>query len=150
VLPIIEVFNDIFFFSALSLDFGWRALPEHDLGRACENGFIEMSPPNLLDEATTPATRAACPLQTLLHEIIHVYLLQFACRHCPTDDVNVGNADNHGRAFQILASALEDVVFKSLGWKLRIATLCEFSEHWEDVRHMPSMCDARRWNWLRE
>jgi hypothetical protein len=91
-------------------------------------------------------TRTTRRFETLLHETLHVYLLQFAYRQCPTFDVNVHNMEEHGRAFQLLASALEDVVVRLLGWKLHIAFVSDFTGSWGAVRHVPSMCDAQRWN----
>jgi hypothetical protein len=58
--------------------------------------------------------------------------------------------EEHGRAFQLLASALEDVVVRLLGWQLHIACVSDFTGSWGAVRHVSSICDAQRWNWLRE
>jgi hypothetical protein len=144
ILPLLQIFNDVFFFSALTLDFGWRALPNFILGWCSEQGLIELPPTNPEVEFTTPMTRATRHLETLLHETLHVYLLQFACRQCPTFNVNVHNTEEHGRAFQLLASALEDVVVRLLGWKLHITCMSDFTGSWGAVRHVSSMCDAQR------
>ena len=67
---------------------------------------------------------------TLLHEMIHVYFAHFVCK----DDVcvcwqalrkNIGN-EGHGRAFLWVATAMEEVSERLLGWRARI-------RHWRII-----------------
>jgi hypothetical protein len=156
MLQLLQIYNDLFFFSALTLDVGWRTLPGGLLGQCSKaGGFIELSRTSDIQShthshASASDVRAHCRLETLLHETIHAFLIQFACKSCPTHIVNVENADGHGRAFQMLASALERVVLDLFGLEMHLADVHDFTENWGKVRQVPSLCDAQGWNWLGE
>lgn len=70
-------------------------LPNNEYGCSYSHGLVKLPPTHVHFETEEPMTVATFRLETLLHEVIHVYFEQFACRHCPTYDVNVANAAYH-------------------------------------------------------
>jgi hypothetical protein len=109
VLPTPKIFNALFFFNAVIIDFRWRDLGSDTLGECSPDGLIHMSPTALdIQENSHHYTECVLRMQsrlgTLLHEMIHAYLFQFACEECPTFDFNIRNADGHGRCKSIGAS----------------------------------------------
>ncbi|KAF1914327.1 hypothetical protein BDU57DRAFT_540277 [Ampelomyces quisqualis] len=154
VLPILHIFNDVFFFGALEqIDFKWADLGHNILGMSTEGRLINLS-------STTTGTlyptsnenifhaRMVNRLATLLHECVHAYLGQFACQHCAMYGENVGNAGGHGRAFQRIVTALENVCEALLGFKLSVSDSSDYLENWELVQYWPSAHDMVEWNWF--
>lgn len=92
--------------------------------------------------------RALVRLGALLHECIHAYLNRFACRTCLRYGVNVKNAGGHVRAFQRLATALENVSESVLGVRLSVSDDGDFVGSWSEVSYMPSHHDMAEWNWF--
>lgn len=54
-------------------------------------------------------------LGTILHEMIHGFLFQYACEPCTASADNVKNHGGHGRAWQLIAKAVEDEASRLLG-----------------------------------
>jgi hypothetical protein len=97
---------------------------------------------------TTCEARTIDRLGILLHKAVHAYLSQFACGQCPTDDVNLSNAAGPERAFQLMATALEQVSHAMFGMQINVSSVSDHIAIWHDVRHRPSMHDASQWKWL--
>jgi hypothetical protein len=157
VLSIINIYNDLFFFGAVKMDFQWRELEPNLLAWYLpDDGLIELSPwatdtgtlSCTTNGTTTCEARTIDRLGILLHEVVHAYLSQFACGQCPTDDVNLSNAAGHGRAFQLMASALEQVSQAMFGMQINASSVSDYIANWHDVRHLPSMHDASQWKWF--
>jgi hypothetical protein len=107
VLPILKIFNDLLTFSAVIINFRWRDLGSDTLGECSPDGLIHMSPTALdIQENSHNYTEYVLHMQsrlgTLLREMIHAYLFQFACEECPPFNVNIRNADDHSRASRTL------------------------------------------------
>jgi hypothetical protein len=156
VLPILSIFNDVFFFGALDqIDFKWADLGDGVFGAITEGRLINLSSTTTGNlEPTTEQTiyqaRMVDRLGTLLHECAHAYLGQFACQHCIMYTENVENAGKHGRAFQRIVTALENVSETLFGVKLSVSGSSDFLKNWGKVRYLPSMHDMAEWNWFLE
>lgn len=157
VLPMLQIFNDLFFFGAVKIQFAWESLPHEDAGCIVNNHLIKVNPTTsqkILRSCVKPMKvsefRLLWRLGTMLHEMIHAYLGQFACTQCSTYDVNYGHAEYHGRAFHRIASAMERMFLEVFGMKPYISCRHDITSHWEDVRHLPSLHDMAEWKWLVE
>jgi hypothetical protein len=94
--------------------------------------------------------RALCRLGTLAHEAIHAYLNQFACRQCPTYDVNYANAVGYERAFHYIAGAIEWIFVQNFGVQLYVAFSHDVTGRWDRVRRLPRLHDMAEWKWFAE
>jgi hypothetical protein len=84
--------------------------------------------------ANVAEPRAATLFDALLHQMIHVYFMQFACadRMCVCWQAlreNLGGR-GHGRAFLWIASAMEEVSERLLGWR---ASIWRLADHRREV-----------------
>jgi hypothetical protein len=154
VMPILKIFNELFFFGTVEFAFKWSKLEDDTLGQ-CKGRIIELSHTNTdyYDATISDSVykqRAVSRLSTLLHELTHAYLMQYVCMKCPTATENHIQARGHGRAFMNIAVALEGVSFALLGVQLKLMDEYEYIIHWHDVYYLPSKHDARKWKWLVE
>ena len=86
-------------------------------------------------------------LAALLHECVHAFLCQLACKQCPMFNENVENAHGHGRAFQILLKALGGATEALLGSRLCCGGASDFVTNWTRVGCIPSVHDLQEWQW---
>jgi hypothetical protein len=81
----------------------------------------------------------------VLHEILHIFLDQFACRRC----IIWENWDNHGRAWQRIAKAIEEQSLRLLGIDVNIgrltALLCDKQKYGAES-FCPSLHDLEAWS----
>lgn len=157
IKPILEIFNNLLFFCTLSeYQPKWDASLEDVYG--CHQSertghLIVLSSTYTGDASPTEGfsvceARALVRLGTLLHECTHAYLNRFACRTCLRYGVNVKHSGGHGRAFQRLAKALENVSESVLGVRLSVSDDGNFVGSWSEVSYLPSHHDMVEWNWF--
>lgn len=148
MLEMFNIYNRLFFLNALDTTFAWEHLSSVNRLAQCwsdhAGSHIEMDP-QLLNWTTSKGYegRKVQRLGTLLHEAIHALLQQYACRSCPAYDINVCNAGGHGRAFMIVATALEGACERLLGHKIDIGVCWSWRANWRYMRHLPSIHDLR-------
>lgn len=159
MMPILDIFNHLFFFGSLvDIQPRWNSHLDGAYGMCSPQGkghLIQLSSTYTGETCATEdvslcEARARVRLGILLHECIHAYLSQYACRTCRRYGVNVRNAGGHGRAFQRLASAIEDVTQSTLGVRISVSDESDFlsSSAWPQVEYLPSRHDMSEWNWL--
>jgi hypothetical protein len=150
VLGILHIYNDLFFFGAVKYSFSWRDLASRGLLGRHSKGHIEVDPIcfRARTDSMLPDQRRLSRLGTLLHETIHAFLFQFACRSCPTYCVNVKNAGHHGRAFEMVATALKEATHRLLDYDLCIGGFKDVYWNWDRVRYLPSKHDLEEWRWI--
>ncbi|KAF2788085.1 hypothetical protein K505DRAFT_366783 [Melanomma pulvis-pyrius CBS 109.77] len=165
MLQILNIFNRLFFFGALRLDFKWEALNDPGsynvpgrtrLGRcrppnsSCAASLIELDTVYTNTEIQGLARHPGPTLSrlgTLLHEVIHAYIQQYACNNCEMRATSIGYG-GHGRAFQMMAARLEEVTESLFGdMRLDIGAGGSFLGDWRACRVLPSRCDLAVWNW---
>jgi hypothetical protein len=59
---------------------------------------------------------------TILHEMLHSFLMKHACKQCYTQLVNTGS-DGHGRAWHLLAKAIEEQSMRLIGMNVDLGRL---------------------------
>ncbi|KAF2022485.1 hypothetical protein EK21DRAFT_83281 [Setomelanomma holmii] len=127
-LHLISLLNDVFFFGAIpphrqAISAGFSWLPESE--RTCFGvgtfnpliGAQVLLHPTLYRNGGNIEdldVRWRNRLGTILHELCHAFLKAYTCRSCPMHDRCVG-ARGHGRAWQILATKMEEVATKLMG-----------------------------------
>lgn len=118
ILEFLRVFNDIFFMSAIKFDFDWAN------ARAPAGSAVSVYHPDdgtatfrivMCSASWQPNCKSSTPdrLGALLHEAIHAFFMLYACKECKTEHFNVGAG--HGRAWQMVAFKLEEVLPRLLG-----------------------------------
>ncbi|KAF1937663.1 hypothetical protein EJ02DRAFT_49275 [Clathrospora elynae] len=152
----------VFFLSAhIHIDFEWNVNTrkmEDDLGNTTtteRNGVefqhVRMHPtrrsqPGIQLERIG-SSLAQNRLGTTLHELIHAYLGQFGCEECRTYKENMSD---HGRAFQILAKAIEEQSLRLLGLELNLGRLDGMVADMKngEGRNVPSVHDSEVYGFL--
>lgn len=117
--------------SQLRFDFRWNPNLFRDRGALGQtwlaNGktlvsIIEMDP--YICEIIPPFgnlnSRAISRLSTLIHELIHVFLDQFACTRCETYMINVVDLEGHARMWEELARHIKFVAEHGLSLPLSL------------------------------
>lgn len=81
---------------------------------------------------------------TLLHQMIHVYLMHFACADsaCVCWQGLRENLRGHGRAFLWIGSAMQEVSEKLLGWRVKIWGLADHRRAVEEGEEHCSLHDV--------
>jgi hypothetical protein len=74
------------------------------------------------------ATLAEERLGTILHELLHAFLDEFSCRRCPSYFEDLGHA-GHGRAWQLVAKAIEEQTLRLLGTEVYLGRLAAYTMH---------------------
>jgi hypothetical protein len=72
-------------------------------------------------------------LGTLLHEICHIFFFQNACRHSHNNVWDFGE-DGHGRAWQVLAAAVERKFTDFTGLSTMMGRFDAIHVHWDKRR----------------
>jgi hypothetical protein len=124
----IKLLNQIFFFDAIpshrqAISSGFSWLPDSE--QACFGigtfnpviGTQVLLHPVLYRHGGDPEdldARWRNRIGTVLHELCHAFLKAYTCRSCPMHDQCIG-ARGHGRAWQILATKMEEVATKLMG-----------------------------------
>jgi hypothetical protein len=85
-------------------------------------------------------TRLRNRIGTILHEMCHAFLKAYTCRACPMYDACVGPR-GHGRAWQVLAAKMEQVVSVVLGGKVDMGRFPSLLRDLEGHGKLPSMHD---------
>ncbi|KAF2826520.1 hypothetical protein CC86DRAFT_394454 [Ophiobolus disseminans] len=127
-LHLVSFFNKVFFFDAIpphrqAISEGFSWLPDTEkscFGIGTYNPIIGtqlLLHPTLFRHHGDPEdadVRWRSRLGTILHEMCHAFLKAYTCRSCPMHDYCVGPR-GHGRAWQILASKIEQVATRLIG-----------------------------------
>lgn len=76
---------------------------------------------------------------SVLHEMLYVFLTQYACQHCLTRE----NWASHGRAWQRIAKKIEEQSLGLLGIEADMGRLTSFLVDWEEDDGLRvSLCDV--------
>jgi hypothetical protein len=142
---VVFYFDEIFFFGhldALQIDWVAENLDEHgrkvkakNLGLTrrenalwqdgTEIAMIQLHPTRTSyrkeDYAAWGQTVAEERVGTILHELLHAFLLRHTCRRCPLVE-NFG-WNGHGRAWQLLAKAIEEQSMRLIGMNVDLGRL---------------------------
>lgn len=146
MMGILTLYNQMFFFGVLDLSFAWKNLGDRGFAHCISGRYIEMDPLQV-HWATTAADRQRLRLAVLLHECLHAFLGQLACKACGTNAENQGNAHGHGRAFQVMVLALGDATQRLFGVRLYTSGFRAFQANWSGVEYLPSEHDLEQWRW---
>jgi hypothetical protein len=87
-------------------------------------------------------------VSTVVHELIHAFLDSLGCSKCAS---NHENMSNHGRAFQILAKAIEEQAPRLIGLQLNLGRLDGMMvdmEEEEEKRNVPSVHDLEVYGFI--
>ena len=142
----------------MQLEFSWSNLDDGDLGfcyspnvitRSCRIGM----PRTKVDAHVNPTTanaygfngRAVDRLSTLLHELVHAYLDLYGCRSCTSNIECVVQLDGHGRAWQLIASAIERATGVYLGFPLSLCRFAAVRNNWACLTRWPTCKDVEEW-----
>lgn len=154
ILQILDIFNRLFFFGALRLQFKWEVGLTGPGGGAaygqccppnsCASSLIQMDAVCINTNIQGLAGHSGPTLSrlgTLLHEVLHAYFFQYACRRCAMWGTNIGDG-GHGRAYQMTASRLEEVTERLFGgMRLSVGAGRGFKGDWRYLSVLPSRCD---------
>ncbi|KAH7127212.1 hypothetical protein B0J11DRAFT_505918 [Dendryphion nanum] len=154
MVSIVQHLQVLFFFGVTPITFRWSAMSDRGgqtqlLQSGC---MIELPPdfivPSVLRMNPVPAyPMGVSRFATLMHESIHAFLMYWACRQCPTIRWNVGEPQQHGRTFQILAAAMERRAYRWFGVEFPFgrfnALLCHMAQNNGQEEGMVSRCDLR-------
>jgi hypothetical protein len=83
--------------------------------------------------------------------MIHGFLFQYACELCTASADNVKNHGGHGRAWQLIAKAVEDEASRLLGTEVdlgRLDSLYTQPVREQDVKGMHSLHDLEVYGFL--
>jgi hypothetical protein len=84
-----------------------------------------------------------------MHEMIYAFLYQYACHECATTKENTSN---HGRAFQILAKAIEEQCPRLLGLQFELGRMdgiiADTEDEDETLRNSPSAHDLEMYGFM--
>jgi hypothetical protein len=154
MMYLLQIFNDLFFFGTLDAEFLWterfdvegaigqyRYADRHTPARICMH--VRQVDSNISGYDRFNGN-VMSRLGTLLHEAAHAYLGQFACRRCSTYRRNL-DAFQHGRAFQLLATKLEEKVVAFLDLPIETGRLSSYLSQWDKVTALPSQHDMVVW-----
>jgi hypothetical protein len=135
MLSILQSFNNLFFFGTAEITFEWNLLTVGTVGQASPEGLIELAPfcsqtMMIPVDASETTERARARLSTMLHEVFHVFLLQFSCQRCRTYDENSEDASGHGRAFQYVATALNKMSRGLFRIQFEVSDAQDFLNNW--------------------
>jgi len=123
-------------------NFKWRKGREGILGQAKASPLrkwkIWMNPEKIAVDFDSYKMLAI--ISTLFHEAIHAFLGRHGCRSCKTWKENQ-MAAWHGRAWQLVAAKVEDVVPRLLGIPVYLGRFVGFISQWDNVSAMPSRHD---------
>ena len=140
VKKLLKLFSELFFFGSLMRiklrwrhDFvesddeeqnllAWTSIKKTSNGQRYHD--IEMNPRALsksrLELKQLRMSMAADRIGTMLHELIHCFLFQYACEHC---EVYKRYEGDHGRGFQLIAKAIEEQAPRLLGFAVDLGRL---------------------------
>lgn len=145
MVRLLRLYSRLFFFRALDANFTWRNLDRGELGHCDKYGHIRMDTRQLLRPTNKIHERIIDRIGTLLHEAIHALPERFARRSCPTYRTNVENAGGHGRAFMIIATAMEEACERLLGQRIDLNKEYDWLSNWDEVESSPSLHDLSEW-----
>ncbi|OCL12235.1 hypothetical protein AOQ84DRAFT_420402 [Glonium stellatum] len=153
MLEIFNIFNDLLFFGAMrNVQFEWRPKlheREQSYGRA-ELWDKDLKVQILIDPKahTNLQSPSSFRLSILLHEALKAFLLRSICRSCKMTSTNLDiGRRGHGRPWQLLATEIEKIVPKLLGFTVN---LMRFETIRDDLAiaevELPSYCDLDRYS----
>ncbi|KAI8933917.1 hypothetical protein NX059_009610 [Plenodomus lindquistii] len=153
---VFSVFNDLFFFGAVTATVRWEDLNRHTSGTTTYGIYrpahneIKLDPLARRNGNTPGKDLMIQRLSTFLHEVVHAYLSQFACTGCPDYDRNQKQAGRHGWAFQRLAGRLEKSAHHllDLPMPLKLSGFDGLRFHWKQVLCLPSLHEMEEWMWV--
>jgi hypothetical protein len=161
VKKLIDIFSAILFRTQPSdaemrIDFkwqDWRNTPQNlGITRPIRKGefLIEMCAFNCTGENSYGSLneRTLSRLATIIHELVHVYLIYYACRCVNVLDSfeeNVSQSDGHGRAWQRIAGSIERAAPVLLGFPLDLGGLESIAVAWKTLKHWPSQVEVEGW-----
>lgn len=123
-------------------------------GSGCSNGSMYSSiwiHPTRLSRLYTPPSGhrgmalAEQRLGTLLHELLHAFLDQYACKSCKAAKHNTGG---HNRPWQRIAKAIEEESWKLLGVDVDLERLTAMRNDVLNKELRPSIHDLEEWGFL--
>ncbi|KAF2112137.1 hypothetical protein BDV96DRAFT_581224 [Lophiotrema nucula] len=79
-------------------------------------------------------------ISMLLHEVIHAFFDKHACRECNTYKQN-NNANGHGRSWQLVAPAVEDVFLREFGLPVDLCRWESYVNNRDGIEELPSVHD---------
>ncbi|KAF2128201.1 hypothetical protein P153DRAFT_405539, partial [Dothidotthia symphoricarpi CBS 119687] len=140
--------NDIFFAGSSWFErFRWkRSLDDRRRGRASRRWFIwsiDMNP-TVPTHHSLGGSIMLDVLSRLLHEAVHMFLLQYACGMCRTASLNP-NIAGHGRVWQLLASRVQSTFIRLTGLPVDLGGFDALVRHWKFVYPLPSLHDLSEW-----
>ena len=150
---LVSQLNEIFFFGAIKdLETVWNAKDLDDeplladaiteLKDGQSQSRIRLHPTRRcytqLENKRQGKTLAEERMGSVLHEMLHVFLDQYACPRCVTRE----NWASHGRAWQRIAKKIEEQSLGLLGIETDIGRLTSFLADWEDDGLRVSLCDV--------
>jgi hypothetical protein len=101
--------------------------------------YIKMSPVYLPHRGSDGLmNRILDMLSTLLHEACHVFFRYTTCPCCSTFTGNLHNARGHGRAWQVLAEAVERCFTRFTGLPVELGRWVSIWCNWKDMVRLPS------------
>lgn len=149
-----DIFNDIFFFGALKLDFEWI---ENLRGRrgttllghciAEENDTKSLVRMDGMRKGRDPKVYHWERLGTVLHEMLHAYIAQYSCYACQAMAYKQ-TKDGHGRAWHLMTAKLEKAMRRMFGVNDTPDVLGRWDSywyHWKNQRFLPSIHDLEQW-----
>ena len=83
-------------------------------------------------------------LGTLLHEICHSFFQQYSCQSCRSRAGNLCS-DGHGRAWQILSSAMERKFTEFTGLPIDLGRFEAIQHHWKNRARLSTLHDFGDW-----
>jgi hypothetical protein len=84
-------------------------------------------------------------LSTLVHELVHAYICEYACRSCPSYQEDVAQLDGHGRVWQRIAKSVEYFARRVIGLPLDLDRFTAIRHGWRDMQVWPTEEEARGW-----
>jgi hypothetical protein len=87
-------------------------------------------------------------LATILHELVHAYLNNYACRcvgNVGSYEEDVSQLEGHGRAWQRMASSIERACPDLIGLPLNLTRFTSIQCSWDELAYWPTQQEAKNW-----
>lgn len=90
-------------------------------------------------------SRAMGRLGTLLHELVHAFIQQYACHDCCSHYGNVDTAAGHGHVWHRIANWVEHAARETLGIPVSLTRFSAIQNNWDNMKAFPDPAEARLW-----